>query len=523
MLMKTKTSKGFFFVLISFMLVSYIFLYLTAWINAMAITEKNSAEKFRAASLEGLVTQLTQDKFMQFFDISGNHALFRMNGFASNLSHPMKYDPGDELYYMRRAFFSTVFDGTSGDFENEALVYSDSERETYSFSAWLDNLNTTLSRAGLSVKEFSISGENLTQLTPVTFEASMNISMLVEDNVNLVSVRRTFYLDRNFSVEGLPDPMISREYTRINSADGVEKQIYFHDVPQLDSFGPINRANGTTGLGFFYGPMIAATDVTDEFPLQGLRGQYILVGNYSDITDISFYAQFGAFILTNDPVTEATADCPGSPQSESETFWAVKYLNSSGSCERTITDKFGPFAVIPDFNMSAFSGPGSEHHALIIANHSVQEVSADEGTNFELKYEGASAYDMEKLRDATVCAYYLPSEAGPSYAQRLSAGALTLNSTFGMETFLVGKWAGGMDASSYDIYSRLDREFFLKVEGPKIRGLAGCKSAGMCATSVGENAPLGHFRLSAQALEEYGVSVARGSYIACDDNRAGCD
>ncbi len=519
--MKSRSSKGFFFVLISFMLIMYIFLYLTAWINAMEISEKTASEKFRASSIDGIVSQLSDERFSNFFDIAGYYALYRINAHASDIAHPLKYDDRERLKYLGNAFFNATLYGGSQDFDGTDLNYTSAEKDTYTFGAWLENLNGTLSQAGLEVVDFEVYGLNFTQEDPVTFNATMNISIYVRDRLSTVSVRRMFALSRQFNVSGFADPMIKREYSKINSTANVEKQIFYSDQAP-DTLAPLWVANGTSGHGFFYGTMIRATDVTSSYPLIEMRSQYIIVGNYTEIDAADpTHSRFGGYIITNAPVMYQDANCP-SPKSESETFMAITYVQRSGACVEEVKDDAPrPFAVIPDFNMSAFLGPGTgaRHDALIIANRTLDEVR----TTPELKYDGARAYDIEKLRDATVCAYFLHSPRGPSYPQRLSKNALTLHDeNFGMETLLVGKWAGGMDSPDYDNRSRVDFEFFQPtLDAVKVRGMPGCKSFEMCSAVVGDNAPLGHFRMSADSLTAYGISGTQ--YIACDDNRARCD
>lgn len=504
-----KHSRGFFFVLISFVFLLYIFLYLTAWINAIEISEKSNSEKFRSASIEGIVSQLSSERFSDFFEIAGYYALFKINNHSSDPSHPMKYDSNEKLHYLKGAFFDCVRDGNSSAFENQALEYSSAEMSTYTFYAWIENLNFTLSQAGLELKSFNMNAENFTQTDPVTFNASMTISIFVSDRQSTLSLNRTFLVQRQFNITGFPDPMIKREYYAI-AGSSAEKQIFFRNVSP-SSLAPVSIMNGSQGQGFFYGPMISAGDANSTNPSDALKPQYILVGNFSDVIDVSGYEKFGAYILTNGLEESRYGNCP---ETEEDTFNAMTYEDDD--CNLTIENPTTkPFALITGLNMSSFRGPGGERRALIIAKYSVAEVSDDAGK----KLHAVTAYDMEDLRDTAVCSYFLPSSRGPSYAQRLSASAIYLNdSEFGMEAFLVGTWAGGSDLSSYDPYSRVDFEFFRKLGGEKVRGMAGCKNPEMCAAPVtSEDAPLGHFALSVQSLELYGADE-----IACSDGRAGC-
>ncbi|VVB98028.1 Uncharacterised protein [uncultured archaeon] len=522
-----KSSKGFFFVLISFILVMYIFLYLTAWMNAMEISEKTASEKFRAATLEGIVSQLSEQRFAEFFDIAGYYAFFKIDDFASDPAHPLRYNSSDEIRYLRHAFNSTVFTGESGDFEGQNLTYSEAEKRTYTFGAWLDNLNKTLTPAGLEVKNFEIYNTSFNQTGPVTFNASMDIYMFVQDRLNsTLSITRRFHVQEEFNITGLADPMIKREYRKLSANTTVERQIFLNAIYDSPSkLAPKAVINGTMGQGFFYGPMVAAKDVTCASPSESDKIQYIIVGNFSDIQAACGWQQFGAYIVTNNPVMETMDGC--SPKSETQTFMAVTYqeLPSSSTCSLVVDTGFPsggakPFAVIPGFKISDFRGPKNSSNALMIAKYAPDEVGSD-NDSVSLKYYPVAAYDLEALRDATVCSYFIPSERAPSFAQRLSKNAPYLNSTFGMETLLVGKWAGGTDLTNYDNRSRVDFEFFQNtppLDAEKVRGMPGCKSFPMCVLRTGDDAPLGHFRMSDDSLALYGADK-----IACNDGRSRCD
>ena len=116
-------------------------------------------------------------------------------------------------------------------------------------------------------------------------------------------------------------------------------------------------------------------------------------------------------------------------------------------------------------------------------------------------------WDITKLRDMTVCGFYVHA-GGPSFFQRMVANAQSLQSNeLGIESFLVGQWAGGALDTHNDYRSRLDWEFYQNIQGQdEIKGMPGCKNAQMCksdsdATSEG----VGLFKLTQNATERYGM------------------
>jgi hypothetical protein len=135
-------------------------------------------------------------------------------------------------------------------------------------------------------------------------------------------------------------------------------------------------------------------------------------------------------------------------------------------------------------------------------------------------------YDVTALRDSTICGFYLSSPQGPSFFQRmLESVPAEAEHPLGIETFVVGQWAGGKLDEFHDDRSRLDWEFYspsLPARQPvRIKAMPGCKSVEMCDvqnTNATKEA-LGKFKLSPDAISRYGLGQ-----IACDNiNSAPCD
>ncbi len=97
------------------------------------------------------------------------------------------------------------------------------------------------------------------------------------------------------------------------------------------------------------------------------------------------------------------------------------------------------------------------------------------------------------------------------------------NPVLGLETFVVGKWAGGAEdkEGSHPLYSRLDWEFYSQVMGneglvPRIKGMPGCKNFGMCSGTNATDEGVGKFRLSRDAAIRYLMND-----ITCTEGQCG--
>jgi hypothetical protein len=117
-------------------------------------------------------------------------------------------------------------------------------------------------------------------------------------------------------------------------------------------------------------------------------------------------------------------------------------------------------------------------------------------------------WDITALRDMAICGFYIHGK-GPSFFQRMLAGEPIGNSELGIESFVVGRWAGGAGDMDNDDLSRLDWEFYGSGGGfnpPRIKGMMGCKSKEMCSSDDAVKMGVGHFRLSRDdAVERYGL------------------
>ncbi|MEM4633920.1 MAG: hypothetical protein QW275_02075, partial [Candidatus Anstonellaceae archaeon] len=136
-------------------------------------------------------------------------------------------------------------------------------------------------------------------------------------------------------------------------------------------------------------------------------------------------------------------------------------------------------------------------------------------------------WDISAIRDAAICGFYVETPLAPSFFQRMlaatgvSSAPGTIKSDYGIESFVVGKWAGGADDSGnggeHQKLTKLDWTFYSsdlpKPESlaPRIKGMMGCKSKEMCQSSAPNNEGVGFFRLRNEDVSRYGLDK-----IACN-------
>lgn len=555
-----KNLKGFFFVLISFILLSYILLSTSMWVRAIETSERTYSEAFRASSLTMLAEQVSEERMDMYADIVFHYSLYKLSNHS--IGNELRAGEGDrELEHIKAAYFELLSNCSSSpehfaDATKPPASYSPDESQTYCFAGFLSRLNESLSKAGFEVESFSVSNFSFNETEhPLRFAVNLTMNLSIRDLQTQTSLHRTYHFNKIVDAEGMVDPLLARESIRNLKGEGprenltIYKGIYLYPYPETgeeeevaledyqnahEELYPAILGRGSAGQGWFYGPVVLAEDA-DEKGIQAQRMHYILVGNYSDIRSVDNWEEFGAYIQTDKPERGQT----GCGTEESNTFNAINnYKDAEGRCHVEIQDQTTkPFMVYADEEEfmediyskaeESYSEPGSsgrQARILFVAKYSATEVLDDPEDADDEKNQDVLVYDIENLRDYVRCSYYIVNTEAPSFLQRMLEGGYGegRKSDRGIETTLVGQYAGGTYNPELDGRSRVDREFFMDVSGEKVRGMPGCKDQPMC---VDERSEVGHFALSMESMRFYfGIGEEEDEEnIGCNDERASCE
>jgi hypothetical protein len=548
--------KGFFFVLISFILLSYILVSTTMWVRAIEASELTYSDAFRASTLNTLTDQVSAERMGRYADIISHYSLYRLSN--NSIRFPMKAgESPDQFSHIRSAYLSLIANCTSlpVDYEDGfPLAYTEEESRTYCFKGFLNQLNNSMATQGFEVQSFELSNLSFNETGhPLRFAFNATLELHVKDLQTDTAIVRTYQFNRIVDAEGMVDPLVARESLGLRGTASRENLTIYKGVylyPPVAEIGgyeemspeelhefyaevheelyPDNIGTGSEGQGWFYGPAVFTEDADGVSSLDAPRT--ILVGNYTDIKFVDSWENFGAYILLDAP------EDPGSCGDESNTLNPVqRETRAGGGCDESI-DEGGsdytthPFMVYEDFEDEAYDemlgkyryhepgAPPNEVRMLFIAQYSAEDVLNDPDN----KRDNVEVFDMENLRDFARCSYYMVNPAAPSFLQRMFKDGYKYSSANGIETFLIGKYAGGIYNPGLDGLSRVDTDFFNDVSGEKIRGMPGCKDPQMCGNP---NSDLGHFALSDEAMEYYlGVTDSDDEdNIGCNDGRAACE
>ncbi len=546
-----KTTKGFFFVLATFIVLGYMITSITLWSKSMETAERSYAEKFKISNLDLVVSQISKEKVEKFSDIAAYHALYTIN--SKSMTNPLKSgNPNSretEYFYVKNAFWKALSNGTmdNSDFEGEISSYDETETNTYTLAGWFSKLNSTIASIGLEISNYSLEKFNINQSSIEMLNYTFKVKFTVKDRANLAYIIRDYEINGTLNITGLQDPAMFREsYGKITKQffflKGAKNSVGPYDVPK--DVNPIPIESGQEGQGWFYGPVVAANDLNTRSTSVNIfeRNSTILVGTYDEITSIigipeseegtpvgegkgdpdaiiepqtstsaeyPHYLDFGAYILTNDPETFGTCD---GVYIQDKTFNAIDCDGQGDVVFKTATVIDKPFAVISGFSIEDLTNyPNVGRRVLFVNKNSPEEINHDPKVKMN---SDPVLYNIEEIRDMAICGYYVKDPYAPSYFQRLFADSYNLNDTeFGMESFVFGKIIGGEDGTISDDNSRLDKELFSGIESSKIRGMPGCKNVAMCTA----DSPVGHFRISTNSSKEF-LTETYASKIVCDND-----
>lgn len=513
--------KGFLFVVTIFLILTYILLSISVWVKSIETAESGYSEMYKESNVELAMSQITQAKIESATSMVMNRGLFVLNNYS--IDHPLNTMPGDQDYYIQAAFGQWLLNGSPGtaDFVDGTAP---SEPDS-SMTGWMTTLNNSMSAIGVYVDGFTISDFNISQSDIQTLNYSYDMSLSMADFSGTTSVSRSYDISGSVNITGLPDPAIARASAGPYQILG--RRFYFYSgYTSPSDLAPQQITTGSAGQGWLYGYLVDAKDAASVPSNE--EESYILVGSYSDVISADDFQSFGGYIvttpITDTPCTVVYANGSTGPtyQSESDTINPLTYSGTACTAGFGSTTS-NPFVVAPGFDISQAPtctdlNTGSSVHCALIMSATPEGAGL---ANSETKGTSAPSppqiYNIERIRDYTMCGYYIADPNAPSYMQRLLNDSYRYqDNAYGISTFLIGTYVNASigGSSSGASYSRLDYEMFNQQSGTAIRGLPGCKDVFMC----GDTPDTGIFTLGTDAISEYGLSD-----ITCKNGMAGCD
>jgi len=528
------SKRGFFFTVMALAILSFMLLTVQVWVRTFEQSDARHAERFKAEAMRTAFSSLSDKAISDFANASAFYAVFALSNYSSThngIPRESAQDPDNpHTGLVEKNLLSLMLNGTSTGGLAPGINYSDSEREAYTLSSWNQKVAQAANVMGLNASFSEPRNLRIRQTGPWEVSVGFEIDVNISDLEGTMRQSKSLSANSSFSLDGFDDPSIKRSYLEfhqgIASESAVEKQAFRNINYNSPSDVKPGKSNASGGSGWFFGP------ITESYPDEmaaseiGRLSQYVLAHRYDEKL-LGYAPLYGAVIVTNPPGTDRWNITDGG--CTYDVYQETTCLN----CKKTyVAREEGCRAIPPEYSnivdrpmlsgisipslANVYLGDRTERHVLIDNSHErYYEVTA--GDYHRL-------WDITALRDMAICGFYVHEPSAPSFFQRMLPNSYETgvnSSAYGIESFVVGKWAGGADDysganSAHPSYSKLDREFFkrVSVDTYRIKGMMGCKSKSMCTPVPGGNNAtkdgVGVFRLSRAALLRYGLDK-----IAC--------
>ena len=534
-----RARSGFFFAVMALAMLSLILMTVQVWVKTFEQSDYRASQRFKGEAVRSILATLSDRTLAEFANASAFYATYKLvnytsdytNGGLAGVEHVPEIPSNPKTLLVEKTAIELMMNGTSEPNAGKRIEYSPEEKGTYTIAGWQNKTDTAANSMGFDIQFSDAKNFRYYQIDAWTVGVSFDIEMNITDLEGTMRQNKTMHAESSFPISGFLDPMITRkemEKHGIERGAAAEKQIFKHSAYGLpeDVKPAMVDSLAIEGNGWFFGPII------EEYPspIGGANEtdlkQYILVHRYD--VDLPTYADYyGAVILTGG-VKTVTAGCvekqieclncmerqTGRLGCPPATEWYPSNVNDVGVPVIVPSNEWDINKVMEVNRAQADGTMKTDRFALIDNRYENPDQKKLDGYH--------KIWDITKLRDMAICGFYVKGK-GPSFFQRMLAGAETIsNLDLGIESFVVGQWAGGAMDQGSDSYSRLDWEFY----GPapesnvnKIKGMMGCKSKEMCTADNATTMGLGKFRLSQDGESRYGsadISCSVGQAAQCN-------
>ena len=531
--------RGFFFTVMALALLSFMLLAAQVWVRTFEQKDEDATVRFKGEAMRLVLSTLSDNSMSEFANASAFYATYKLVSFTETegLIPEPAMDAADEARNpgtgrVVQTIKDLMINGTSSP-SARSIAYSPEENESYTVKAWQGKIESAANVMGFNASFGDVENFSFRQDGPWTIAVHFEMQMNISDLEGTMRQSKRLKANVSFPINGFEDPMITRnELSRRPASLPPVKQIWKHlSYNTPSSVAPrLLTDSASEGYGWFFGPLAF------DYPGMGtfingsgeLPSPYILVHSYDD--NLSSYADsYGAVIVTTAPNETATTYIDhGCNMTEYRQGGCLNCLSKVYVTNKSDPACSGASEVSEHVFMNSVGVPmiqSSSNWSTGLQSVSRADLPAqkfvlidNEHSSAEDKKKGFhKIWDITPLRDMTVCGFYVHG-GGPSFFQRMVAGApqdASLRSpTLGIESFMVGKWAGGADDQGSDMYSRLDWEFYSKVSSQvfDIKGMPGCKNYAMCSATNATKEGVGKFKLSGDALGPLNYNAAQ---IAC--------
>jgi hypothetical protein len=536
---KRHSKQGFFFTIMAFAILSFMLLTAQVWVRTFEQSDQRAAQRFKGEAIQLMIEGMSDKQLSEFANSSAFYATYILANYTSEEGYGLAYraaqDPNNkETGLVETTLKELMLTGNSTPTASRPIVYSADQFDRYTIASWQSKLRSAANFMGFNASFSDPRNFIVYQSDPWSISTYFEMQMNISDLDGTMSQSKLLHANATFPINGFLDPSITRgdmAQRPVVRGEAVEKQIFKrpqYSVP-ADLSPRLLEDAGFEGYGWFFGPLTNQYPDTIDPSQLPLLSQFILKDAFNP--KMAQYADlYGAIIITNRPGASTREETIGG------CTYNVTVQTNCLNCRKSFSTTASFCPAIPSVIMNGPTDENKTTRPMIVSTADLsslpiisraglpsQQVALIDNQYLTADQKGDGnhrIWDITKLRDTTICGFYVLNQAAPSFFQRMLAGPYgsgVTNTGLGIETFVIGTWAGGADDRGHDIYSRLDWEFYGQhtvTQGPvKIKGMPGCKNLDMC-TPQNTNATdegLGKFKLSLDAISRYNLQK-----VACN-------
>ncbi len=508
--------KGFTLTLSMVIILVFMTTILTIETQKVSIDEQTQSQHAKLMAINSILLDLNSTAFSYSLSRLGKRATF--NVINEQIDSRLNDGPG-------YGYVDDAEEAICNEFENNFAEYLE-------FS-----LGKRLNDTGLSIK-YNDMECNVELIDAFTVNLITSVNLIFKEE-NKIEIKKSISLNSNFSIEGLPDPLLAIEswddgdnelsmpvirpillsslYNNTDNWDDDDNlEIDYDDLDYAKGWisGELikydfNKINDIEYQKEVRGKILMIDsnvddnskmqDLIDFYNLNGLKGIAIDKSLEPDTNTIT-NGNIGAGCTANYTIT--TLD-ESQPCIMCGTLTNIKinkatcsvscstFGTSYGSCKQSgTTFNFYLPSVDDRTDMSSYGVGNDFKEGKFVL------ISENKDESFPILNNG-KLYDIDRQKQATLCGNYFLSDDAPDFFSRME-GELDNEDEFGIETFILGTWVLNPD------YSKLAHEYYSKESGVSVKGMSGCKDENMC-DSFTEISNFGRFAIKENKLEKYGM------------------
>ncbi len=522
-------------------MITLMFLSLGLWNSALKTRDSGDSERFKIMSLKSLDSEFSENRVDELIGVLGHRAVYYLDWhirYSGKYSRNVEEDLKEMLLEGRCRPIDLDEDGR-GDITREEFIslagacFGAKEKECREFDINGDGTvdgadSDCFTKKGKSISlteiekefkriadergfEFSIEfGEmNVSHVEPWTLEIEMDSELEITSKTGNVGVSRRRTSSANISILGFEDPLLGVESWKEGSfvKPGIKRQIRISEGNEKAREIELER-EFLKGKGWAYGELTTPgeTDSVDKkhiVVIDDVERSYWALDRYAGvivetppeiraIPKRTVNSTPTCMFVCDYHVYEEISNCLDCMRWTPATCEPSSQIIGTLPCPEVHPPEIFELTGKNNIDVPFLSGVGVGEEKKVLITSQTDDVlgSFDRYRNST----NVSIWNIEDLRELTLCGGYANTTEAPDFIQRLRGEAYS-KSENGIESLVY------LSSSTPKPLSAVDYLYHSGREGVSVKGMPGCRNADECRAYWGSS-----FALDEMHWDDYGVS-----------------